>query len=74
MNQPQWLRPEKAWKPLDLDSVDQLYRLLRENLLPPTIRVLKIGRQYRLNAADLGVATATAEQAAQSAEASANAA
>ncbi len=33
-----------------------LYRALREGQLPTSIRVLRIGRQYRLHAGDLGIA------------------
>lgn len=57
-----------------LDTTEQgLYRMLRENLLPPEIRVLKIGRQYRINAADLGLGTVITDRN-QIAEARADAA
>jgi hypothetical protein len=72
MAQKLWLKPAEAAPLLDLTN-PQIWDKLRRNLLPPEIRVLKIGRQYRINAADVGLCAVITDNN-QMAEASAEAA
>lgn len=47
-----WMAPAEAAPEFGY-NLNQMHRALREGLLPASIRVLKIGRQYRLNRADV---------------------
>ncbi len=48
-----WISAEKAAPLLDM-SLKQVYRVIREGKLPSQIRFIRVGKQIRISAADVG--------------------
>lgn len=59
---PTWVTVSRAAPALDMKE-DQVYRLIRENKFP--FRFIRFGKQIRINARDIGLATNQVEESAE---------